>query len=168
MHFDADLLSAGGARKVGGDVGALNVEAGWNVWTSAGGLKVVPQVQWTRSKVENIDRIEGALADLVNDGGTSSRGRLGVAFQQTFKSASGTNWTPYGSVNVIREFDGESRFAIADAFTGSTSTKGTSAMIELGVDANIGRLNVFGGLNWTDGGAIDSFLGGQVGLRYTW
>jgi len=26
---------------------------------------------------------------------------------------------------------------------------------------------VFGGLNWQDGGALKSFFGGQVGLRYT-
>jgi OOP family OmpA-OmpF porin len=26
---------------------------------------------------------------------------------------------------------------------------------------------VFGGLNWQDGGAVESFFGGQLGVRYT-
>ena len=168
MHFDADMSSFGGQRKVGGDVSAFNVEAGWDVWTSTGGLKLVPQVQYTHQEVQNVDRIQGELADFFTDGGTSERGRLGLSFQQTLKTANGS-WTPYGTVSVIREFDGDSHFAIADnAFNGGSTTKGTSGMLELGADVNMGALHVYGGLNWTDGGAIDSVWGGQVGVRYTW
>ena len=169
MHFDADLESFGGKREVGGDAGAFNAELGWNVWTSAGGMKLVPQVQYTRTKVENIDRIEGTLADFVSDGGTSSRARLGLEMEQTFQSASGTKWTPYGVVSLVREFDGETSFTVANAFTGRTSTEGTSGQLELGVNAKIGqRVDVWGGLNYIDGGAIDGVWGGQLGVRYTW
>jgi len=167
MHFDADLKTLGGVRNIGGDADALNIEAGWNLWTSAGGLMVVPQVQYTRSEVHNIDRIQGDLVDFVSDGGTSSRGRVGIEFQQTFKGDTAT-WTPYGAISAIREFDGETSFAIGDSFGGTTSTEGTSAMVEFGANATIGRWNVFGGVNWTDGGALDSFVGGQLGVRYTW
>jgi outer membrane autotransporter protein len=169
MHFDADMTSLGGQREVGGDAGAFNAELGWNVWTSAGGMKLVPQVQYTRTKVENIDRIEGDLADFVSDGGTSSRARLGLEMEQTFQSASGTQWTPYGVVSIVREFDGEAGFTVANTFSGRTSTEGTSGQLEFGVNAKIGqRVDVWGGLNYLDGGAIDGVWGGQLGIRYTW
>jgi hypothetical protein len=168
MHFDAELTSAGGRQDSGGDVGAFNVEAGWNVWTSASGLKLVPQAQYTRSEVSNVDILHGELTDFAIDGGTSSRGRAGLELEQTFKSASGATWTPYGALSVVREFDGEQGFTIADTFTGHTSTEGTSGMLEVGANVKMGNLDIFGGLNWTDGGAFDSILGGQVGLRYTW
>ncbi|KGQ20007.1 hypothetical protein LF41_2174 [Lysobacter dokdonensis DS-58] len=169
MHFDADMTSLGGVREVGGDAGAFNAELGWNIWTSAGGLKLVPQVQYTRTTVENVDRIEGDLADFVSDGGTSSRARLGLEMEQTFDSASGTKWTPYGVLSIVREFDGETSFTVADTFTGRTTTEGTSGQVEFGVNAKIGqRVDVWGGLNYMDGGAIDGVWGGQVGIRYTW
>ncbi|MUV13703.1 hypothetical protein [Noviluteimonas gilva] len=169
MHFDADMTSFGGQREVGGDAGAINAELGWNVWTSAGGMKLVPQVQYTRTKVENIDRIEGDLADFVSEGGTSSRARLGLEMEQTFQSASGTKWTPYGVVSIVREFDGETSFTVADTFSGRMSTEGTSGQLEFGVNAKIGeRVDVWGGLNYLDGGAIDGVWGGQLGIRYTW
>ena len=168
MNFDAELRSAGGRLESGGDAGAFNVEAGWTAWTSEGGLRLVPQLQYTRTTVSDIDPVAGDLADFVSEGGTSSRGRAGLEFQQTFKSASGTTWTPYGVLSIVREFEGETRFAIADVFTGTSSTEGTSGMLELGVNARVGGVDVWGGLNWTDGGALDSVLGGQVGVRYTW
>jgi hypothetical protein len=31
-----------------------------------------------------------------------------------------------------------------------------------------GKVTVTGGLNWSDGGALDSFFGGQLILRTTW
>ncbi|UHQ20027.1 hypothetical protein LVB87_02380 [Lysobacter sp. KIS68-7] len=167
MHFEADMKSFGGQRNIGGDVGALNFEGGWNVWTSGGGLQLVPQVQYTRMTVQNIDAVHGDLGDFTTDGLTSSRFRAGLSLQQTFKTEKGS-WTPYGTLSAIREFDGESDFAIANTFTGGTSIEGTSALLELGADVNMGRMHLYGGLNWMDGGAVDSVIGGQVGLRYTW
>jgi hypothetical protein len=167
MHFDAELRSAGGRQETEGDISAFNAEAGWQVWTS-GDFKVVPQVQFTRSTVGNIDALHGDLAAFEIDGGTSSRVRAGVELERTFTSASGATWTPYGVLSAVREFQGENRFTIADSFTGMTSTEGTSAMVEFGANVKMGQLDFFGGLNWTDGGAFDSVIGGQVGLRYTW
>ena len=91
----------------------------------------------------------------------------GLELQQTFKSGD-TTWTPYGVLSAVREMQGEQRFTIGDVFTGHTSTKGTSAQVEFGVNARFGRADIWGGLNWTDGGALDSFIGGQIGVRYTW
>jgi hypothetical protein len=68
----------------------------------------------------------------------------------------------------VHEFDGESTYTIGNTFVGSTSTDGTSAMVELGLGAQNGGFSVTGGANWTDGGALQSFVGGQVVLRYTW
>jgi hypothetical protein len=166
MDFDAEMTSAAGVQEVGGNAGAFNVEAGWNAWTSAGGMQLVPQVQYTRTTVD-VDTVHGEFTDLVADGGTSSRARVGLELQQTFKSGD-TTWTPYGVLSAVREMQGEQRFTIGDVFTGHTSTKGTSAQVEFGVNARIGRADIWGGLNWTDGGALDSFIGGQIGVRYTW
>ena len=94
-------------------------------------------------------------------------GRLGVAFSKTLDAA-GWVWTPYGSVNAVREFDGESGYNVGDVFSGSTATDGTSAMVELGLGAQKDGVSVTAGANWTDGGAMQSFVGGQVVLRYTW
>jgi outer membrane autotransporter protein len=166
MDFDAEMTSAAGVQEVGGNAGALNIEAGWNAWTSASGLQLVPQVQYTRTTAD-VDTVHGEFTDFVADGGTSSRARVGLELQQTFKSGD-TTWTPYGVLSAVRELQGEQRFSIGDVFTGHTSTQGTSAQVEFGVNARIGRADVWGGLNWTDGGALDSFIGGQIGVRYTW
>ena len=115
----------------------------------------------------NIDTLRGDRAEFVADGGNSSRGRLGVSFSKTIDGA-GWIWTPYGSVNAVREFDGETTYTVADNFFGSTSTQGTSAMVELGLGAQKHGVSVTGGANWTDGGALQSFVGGQLVLRYTW
>jgi hypothetical protein len=131
--------SFGGAREGGGDVGALQRRSGWNVWTSAGGLKLVPQVQYTPSK-----------------------SRTSTASRASWRTSSPTAAPPYAAawacvpadasrrlgheldavrpVSVIREFDGDSHFAIADnAFNGGATTKGTSGMLELGADVNMAR-----------------------------
>ena len=76
-------------------------------------------------------------------------------------------WTPYASINAVREFDGNNDYSINGDFFGRSSMKGTSGMLELGLSAQTGNLSVFGGLNWQDGGTLNRFIGGQLGLRYT-
>ena len=71
-------------------------------------------------------------------------------------------------MNAVREFDGESRYTVADTFTGSTSIEGTSAMVELGLGAQKDGFSATAGANWTDGGAMQSFVSGQIILRYSW
>ena len=55
-----------------------------------------------------------------------------------------------------------------NTFFGSTNTKGTSTLVEGGLNVQVGNFAVFGGVNWQDGGALKSFTGGQVGIRYNW
>jgi hypothetical protein len=103
-----------------------------------------------------------------SDGGDSSRGRLGVAVYKKLDDTSGNwSWTPYAALSAVREFDGENVYVINDALHGSTNMEGTSTLLEVGFTGTNGNWSVFGGLNWEDGGAVDNFFGGQLGVRYT-
>lgn len=166
MRFDARLDSAVGQSRTSGRVDAFNGELGWS-WALADGLKLVPQLQYTRTTVHRLDALSGALAGFTPDGGVSSRGRAGLAISRDFASG-GATWTPYVSVSAVREFDGRNGFTIDNVFSGSTSTQGTSTLVEGGVAMHTGKLSVFGGVNWQNGGALSSVLGGQLGLRYSW
>ncbi|HEY2346112.1 MAG TPA: autotransporter outer membrane beta-barrel domain-containing protein [Xanthomonadaceae bacterium] len=166
MSFDARLDSVVGESRANGRADAFNGELGWS-WTPGDGIKLVPQLQYTRTTVNHVDTITGALVGFTPDGGTSSRGRAGLLLSKDIASGSAT-WTPYASASVVREFDGDNGFTINGAFSGSTSTKGTSALAEGGLAMRAGKLSVFGGVNWQDGGALSSVAGGQLGLRYSW
>lgn len=166
MEFDARLATAGGLQETRGDGHAFNVEAGFTAFTF-GAVKLTPQLQYTQATVGNIDVISGPDADFATEGGDSSRGRVGVEFSADLQ-AGNVRWVPYGAVSAVREFDGEQRYAINGEFFGATSTEGTSAMVDLGVGAQFGGVTVAGGVQWTDGGALENFFGGQLVLRYTW
>ena len=168
MDFDATMHSTLGARDVDGSAEAFNIEMGY-AFTMSNGLKVEPQFQYTRVNVDEIDSVAAPGAVMSLHGGDSSRARLGVALRKTFgASDAGTVWTPYATLSAVREFDGENHYDINGDFFGSTNTEGTSALLELGVNADIGNnLAIFGGLNWQDGGAINNAFGGQLGIRYT-
>jgi len=166
MGFDARLGAGTGLLTTSGEGHAFNVEAGLGGW-SVGGVNVVPQAQYTRSRIGGFDALQGPNAEFVAIGGMSSRGRLGVEFNMPMQSGN-VRWTPYGAVSAVREFDGETRYAINDSFFGATSTRGTSALVDLGAAAQFGRVALAGGLHWADGGAQKHVSGGQVILRYTW
>jgi len=166
MDFDARVTTSGGQIRTDGKANAFNLEAGY-AWTLAGGLKLEPQIQYTRIQVDNIDVLPGALADFQSDGGDSSRARLGVMVRKSF-GASNTVWTPYASVNAVREFDGKNVYSINGDFNGETSIEGTSALVEGGLNVQTGNFSLFGSVNWQDGGALESFVGGQLGVRYAW
>ena len=163
--IDARLSSAAGTQETKASADAFNVEAGFTAWT-VGGIHVVPQAQYTHTRVGDVSALHGSQSTFVDDGGVSSRGRLGVAFDTTFESA-GFTWTPYGSLNAVREFDGEYNYSVNDGLLGTTSTEGTSAMVELGLGVRKGKLSVTGGVNWIDGGALESVSGGQLIMRYS-
>jgi outer membrane autotransporter protein len=165
MDFTAKMTSAAGAVQADGDAASLNVEMGY-AWTWAGGLKVEPQVQYTQTHVSNVDVITIGQGALQVADGDATTGRVGVMVRKSF--GTGTVWTPYASLNAVHEFDGRNGYAINDTFFGATSTEGTSALVEAGVSVQAGRLSVSGGLNWQDGGALQSFVGGQLGVRYSW
>ncbi|GAB3389857.1 hypothetical protein [Lysobacter fragariae] len=163
--IDARLRSATGEHSAEATADSFNVEAGFTAWTLSGGINIVPQAQYTHTRIGDITPVHGSQVDFIGDGGVSSRGRLGVSFDKSFQ-ASGFTLTPYGSLNVVREFDGDYGYSVNNGLLGSTRTDGTSAMLELGMGARKGGLSLTGGLNWTD--AQQSVVGGQVVVRYGW
>jgi outer membrane autotransporter protein len=165
--LDARLRAAAAEHHVEASAASFNVEAGFTAWTTANGLNVVPQAQYTRTRIADITPIEARQSTFVGEGGVSSRGRLGVAFDQSFEHA-GFTWTPYGSINAMHEFDGEYGYAVDGGLLGTTRAEGTSGMIELGVSARKGALSITGGFDWTDGGAMQGVGGGQLVVRYSW
>jgi outer membrane autotransporter protein len=168
MSFDVDMNSVAGNMDVDGDAESFNLELGY-AWTLSGGLKIEPQLQYTKTNVDELDLLETSSGmTFRNDGGESSRGRLGVSFRKGFGEAdAGWLWTPYLTISAVREFDGENLYAINDVFHGETDLEGTSTLLELGFTARHQNWSVYGGLNWQDGGAVNSFFGGQLGVRYT-
>ncbi|WP_350016519.1 hypothetical protein ABNK63_01750 [Rhodanobacter sp. IGA1.0] len=162
----AHLRSGMVATTTDADAAVFNVEAGVTAWTLAG-VHVMPQLQYTRTRIEGISSLHLQQSDFVDHGGVSSRGRAGLAFDKTIQGAR-FSWTPYGSVNAVREFRGNHSYAINGGLLGATSTRGTSAMVELGLGARRGGLSLTGGVNWTDGGALQNVLGGQLAVRYSW
>lgn len=166
IGIDAHLRSSSAEYRTETSAQAANVEVG-HVFATAGGLRIVPQLQYTRTRIDDMTALSGGGTTFTSEGGTSSRGRLGVTFEKTFQ-ARGFAWSPYGSVNAVREFDGEFSHAIDDGLQGIVGTGGTSAMVELGLTAQRKSLSVSGGLNWTDGGSLQSVHGGQLTVRYGW
>lgn len=134
---------------------------------SFAGIDVVPQLQYTRSRVEGIDDIAGATSTFAADGGVSERLRAGVGLSRTFAGGAVT-WTPFGSLNAVHEFDGEDRYTIDGLHDGATRTDGTSALVEVGLGAQLHGWSLTAGASWADGGAVDGQTGGRVTLRYTW
>jgi len=167
MAVDVDSTSAAGNLVSRAHTAATNLEAGYN-WTTAGGFVITPQVQYTRTVVDGILTVFGDRANFEGNGGTSSRGRLGVEVSKAFQTAGGMRITPYGSINAVREFDGEMNYTVADNFFGNTSTSGTSSMLDLGIGLQKGGWAVTAGANWVDGGAFNSVVGGQVIVRLAW
>ncbi len=70
MAVDVLSTSAAGQLQTRAHTGALNLEAGYQ-WT-LGGLSVVPQLQYTRTEVEDVRAIHGQRIDFEGHGGTSS------------------------------------------------------------------------------------------------
>lgn len=167
MSFTSHLKSAAGEAWVKGDADAFNVEAGKR-WTLGNGLQIAPQLQYTWNRVNSVKSDSATLAGFQSGGDNSSRGRLGVMVSKSYTADARTTWTPYVGVSAVHEFDGTNRYTINNTFYGETSTQGTSALVEGGVNVKIRNLALYGGASWQDGGAMKSFFGGQVGLRYTW
>ena len=164
--FDARLQAATGTHTTEVSASAFNVEAGFTGWSVAD-FRVTPQAQYTRTRVSDISPMDNGQSTFVSDGGLSIRGRLGVALDTTFQRGALT-WTPYGSLNAVREFSGEYDYAIDGGLFGTTRTDGTSAMVELGVGMRTGKWSLTGGVNWIDGGALEGIGGGQLTARFNW
>ena len=165
MAVDVKSNSSFGQSKTRAQVGAWNIEVGyqWNI----GGLSVVPQMQYTRTEVEDVRAIQSGGTSFEAHGGTSSRARVGVEIGRTF-DAGNLRWTPYGSINAIHEFDGDYAYSVDGAFTGTIGTRGTSVMGELGLGVQAGGWGLTLGAQWTDGGSVDGTFGGQAQVRFAW
>lgn len=165
MASDIHSTTAAGTMAGRAHAQATSLEAGYE-WM-AGGFNVVPQLQYTRTKVDGITPLQGTWVTFQSHGGTFEQGRLGVEVNRTFEFG-GLRWTPYGSIHAVHEFDGKTTYTVADNFYGSTGTKGTSTMAELGLGLQKGRFGVGLGMNWTDGGAYKHVIGGQAVARFSW
>lgn len=143
---------------------AVSLEAGYE-W-KLGGVNVVPQAQYIRTRVEDVRTFYGENLDFTVHGGTFERGRLGVEVNRTFQSGD-IRWTPYGSVSAVRDSGGKTAYNVGD-FYGATGTSGSRTMAELGLGVQKGGLGFTLGMNWLDGGALKSFVGGQASVRYSW
>jgi outer membrane autotransporter protein len=165
MAADVRATSAAGVMAGRVHTQATSLEAGYE-W-KIGAVNVVPQAQYTRTKVDGITLFHGEMADFEAHGGTFSQGRIGVEINKTLQSGD-LRWTPYGALSAVREFDGKTTYTVADNFFGSTNSKGTSAMAELGLSLQKGAFGFGLGVNWTDGGAYKSVVGGQANVRFSW
>jgi outer membrane autotransporter protein len=168
MSFDVDLHSTAGKMSFDDNAEVFNVELGY-AWTLASGLKIEPQFQYTKTNLDDFDPLVTSTGMVfTNQGGESTHLRLGVSFRKDFGEAeAGWLWTPYLAISAVRENDGENLYSINNVFTGETDIGGTSTLLELGFNARHQNWAIYGGLNWQDGGAVNSFFGGQLGVRYT-
>ncbi|WP_240125670.1 hypothetical protein [Thermomonas alba] len=164
MAPDIHLSTSAGTMSSRTHVNAMSLEAGyeWNM----GGFNLVPQAQYTRTKVEDAT-YTGALDTLVMHGGTFERGRLGLELNKTFLSGD-VRWMPYATLSAVHDFSGTSTYTVANVFSGSTSVKGTSAMAELGVGMQKGGFGMTFSASWNDGGPYKRVVGAQANLRYSW
>ena len=166
MSFDARLDSAAGRQKVSGNAGAINLETGYT-FELGSGLRLEPQLQYTWTTVDRMF-VQGSQTFLRTDDADFHRTRLGLSVWQPIETGAGITWTPYGTVSAVRVDDAKVGYAVGDVFRGNTSVEGTSALVELGVGMQKAGFSATAGANWTDGGAVDSQLGGQVVVRYSW
>ncbi|WP_240096450.1 hypothetical protein [Thermomonas flagellata] len=143
---------------------SLEVGYEWDL----GGLSLIPQAQYTWTEVQDVRTLTGPQGTFQPHGGTFARGRLGLELSKSFTSGNGLQWTPYGAIHAVREFDGKTTYTAATYFNGSTSLKGTSAMAELGLGVGKDSWAFTLGANWTDGGALKRTFGGQAVLRLAW
>lgn len=164
MAVDIASTSGAGRSQARAHASAWNLEAGyaWN-W---GGLSLVPQLQYTRTRIDAMQAMQDDGTIFQSRAGTVSRTRLGLEVSRSVQSGA-IRWTPYGSVNAIRE-SGDLGYSVADALSGTTSTGGTSAMAELGLGLQAGGWSLTVGAHWADGGAYRSNVGGQASLRFAW
>ena len=100
MGADIRSTSAAGLLTSRSNTTAMSLEAGyeWNV----GSFNLVPQAQFTHTKVEALKNFFGDRVNFEAHGGTFTRARLGVEMNKTFQMGD-VRWTPYGSINAVRD-----------------------------------------------------------------
>ena len=164
--IDVDLQTAAGELTTRANARAFNLEAGLAAWT-LGGFRVMPQVQYTHTRIEDVASVQVGEASFDDEGGTSKRARLGVAFDRTVQ-AGNVALVPYGSLNLVHEFGGGYDHTINGALTGTASGGGTGSLLELGLGARWKQWTFTGSVERADGGALESVVGSQFTARYSW
>jgi outer membrane autotransporter protein len=164
--IDAQLESAAGRLETTASASTTNLEAGF-VAGAIGGFRLVPQLQVTRTRLGDIEPLILGDAVFVDDGGVSTRGRLGVAFDRTVQAGAVT-LTPYGAINVVREFGGDYDHVVNGGLAGTSRTSGTGALVEFGLGARWKRWTFTGSVNRADGGSLEDVVGSQFTARYSW
>lgn len=169
MDFESRLRTATASYQTSGNARAFNLEAGYTGW-KVGAMTLVPQIQYTRTRIDNMDPVAGTLTEARLDGGDSERLRVGLGLEHSFLTGNGIRLTPYGSLSAIHESDGRSSFIVNGdpTLAGSVEADGTTGQLELGIGVQKGGWSLTGGVNWNDGGAVDSTFGGQLVVRWTW
>jgi outer membrane autotransporter protein len=166
--MDFDGSGEGGQTTFGyeGSANGYNLEFGYGYKTSSGWI-IEPQLQWSSVSVD-LDSFNYQLSDFRLDDGDSSLLRIGAAFRKNYETSGGHSWTPYAALSYLDETSGTNSYVISNVLTGDVDTSGASALLELGATAFIKEWGVSAGLNWRDGSAYDSVLGGQLSVRYDW
>jgi outer membrane autotransporter protein len=136
-------------------------------YKTASGLVVEPQFQYSMVDVD-LDPIAYNSYDYELTDGDSTEMRIGVALRKSYKTAGGNYWTPYGALSYLDESDGANTYQIGGLLDGSVDISGGSTLVEAGATGLIGKFGISGGINWRDGGAYDSVVGGQLSVRYDW
>jgi hypothetical protein len=144
----------------------LYVELGYYFLTGSG-WEIEPVLLFTRTEVVDFDDpLVAPFTTMEIEGGDSTRTRFGVALRKSFRTSNDWRFTPHLTVSTVKEDDSRMTYIVNNTWTGYTETDGRSTLVELGFDAAKNGWAVFGGVNWLDGGALDSFVGGQLGVRY--
>jgi hypothetical protein len=167
VDFDINLRTPAGPLATTGTAETTNAESGYK-WQSRNGLVLEGQFQTMRTKLVSVGPV-GSSVTFASKPDLSVVSRLGLSVTKHFKPGpSGTLWEVHANGNFIRESHAKNDYVIADDLKGSTDLSGNSTMIEVGFTGRRGLLLMFGGLTWQDGGALQNFIGGTLGAKYTW
>ena len=166
--MDFDGYGNGGADEfnIKGNADGFSLELGYG-YKTASGLVIEPQFQYSMVDVD-LDSIAYNSYDYELTDGDSTEMRVGVALRKSYKTAGGNYWTPYGALSYLNESDGSNTYQIGGLLDGTVDTSGGSTLLEAGATGLIGKFGISGGLNWRDGGAYESVVGGQLSVRYDW
>ena len=166
--MDFDGYGNGGADEfnIKGNADGFSLELCYG-YKTASGLVIEPQFQYSMVDVD-LDSIAYNSYDYELTDGDSTEMRVGVALRKSYKTAGGNYWTPYGALSYLNESDGSNTYQIGGLLDGTVDTSGGSTLLEAGTTGLIGKFGISGGLNWRDGGAYESVVGGQLSVRYDW
>lgn len=166
--LDIDVSNANRHTRASTDATGLTAsgEIGYG-FNFGGGLTLQPSGQLTFISVDPDGYTETAYAlSISSKDAQSTIGRLGLQLEDTMKSASGTDITPYVNFNVLSNFDGDNRTTISGTNLVS-DIGGTWYDVGGGVTASWSdRYSVYANLDYKFGD-VEGF-GGTVGARARW